>query len=173
MGSIFFGWDGWGGWGWHPGWYGHTIGMNHAFFAGNHFHDARGGGVWAHDPGHRMGVAYPNRALATHFNQSARSGHARVTVSQARGQLNRSATRVQTDRIGSHQVSSHAYSQNRTAFGGAEAGKAAKSYSSRGHSSLSHMQSQFHAGGQSSRTSSGGGSHIVGGGARGGGGGHR
>jgi len=164
MDSFFFGWNGWGGWGWHPGWYGHTIGMNHAFFAGNHFHDARGGGVWAHDPAHRMGVAYPNRAMASHFHQSARSGAAHVTVSQARGQLNRSAARAQTDRIGSHQVSSHGYGQNRTAFGGAEAGKTAKSYSSRGHSSMSHMS------GGGSR-GSGGGSHAGGGGSRGGGGG--
>jgi uncharacterized membrane protein YgcG len=162
MGAIFFGWDGWGGWGWHPGWHGHTIGMNNRFFAGNHFHEpralpGRGGAVWAHDPGHRIGVAYPNRSLAGHFNQGARPGSARASVGQARRQLGRSATRVQTERIGGRQISPAGSGRNRTAFGGAEAGSAARAHSSRGRSSLSRVQPR------------GGGSRN-GGGSRGGGG---
>ena len=173
MGVIFAGWNGWGGWGWHPGWYGHSIMMNHAFFVGNHFHEAPmgAGGVWAHDPVHRMGVAYPSRTLASHFIQSARPSPAHVTVSQAREQFNQSATRVQTDRIGSRQVSSSEYNQGHTAFGGTEAGSAARSYSSRGNSSLSHMQSG--GGGSHVGSASGGGVRGGGGSRGGGGGGHR
>jgi len=158
VGAIFVGWHGWGGWGWHPGWYGHTIAMNHAFFIGNHFHDAYGGRVWAHDPAHRMGVAYPNRALAGHYSQSARPGFSHVTVGQAREQFNRSAARVQGDRIGSHQISARGYGQNRTAFGGVRAGSAARSYSNRGHSSLGHAHAG-HGGGVSHGGGGGEGGH--------------
>jgi hypothetical protein len=145
MGVIFAGWNGWGGWGWHPGWGGHTIAMNHEFFAGNHFHEAhfvndRGAAVWAHDPGHRIGVAYPNRGLAGHFNQFARPAPARVTVNQVREQLSRPAARVETERIGGRQISSGGFSRNRTVFGGVEAGSAARTHSDRGFSSLSRVQ---------------------------------
>ena len=175
MGSVFLGWNGWGGWGWHPGWHDHAIAMNHAFFAGNHFHDAHsinehGGTVWAHDPGHRIGVAYPNRALAAHFNQPARSQPVHAAAGQAREQLKQSAARVQTERIGGRpqpapaaagpagkqlsrpaarvqteriggrQIRSGGSGRTRTAFGGAEAGAAAKTHSNRGNSSLSHAR---------------------------------
>ena len=161
--SIFVGWHGWGGWGWHPGWHGHTIVTNSEFFVGNHFHETHvvnvhGSAVWAHDPAHRIGVAYPNRTLANHFNPAARSGLGRVAVVPVRGSqavrvaparvtavqvqqhLSQSSTRVQVDRMGSRQISSSGYNRNRTAVGGAESGAAARTYSNRGNSSLSHVQ---------------------------------
>ncbi len=67
------GWGLWGGlgWGWGPDWYGGRILMNDHFFHRYGFHDDHrgfgGGGVWQHDPGHRMGVPYPNRAVANRF----------------------------------------------------------------------------------------------------------
>lgn len=71
----FGGWGGWGGWGWGLGWFGHGLYVNSLFFNHFGFHGYYGGygarAMWTHDPMHRMGVAYPNRAL------SARYGNAR------------------------------------------------------------------------------------------------
>jgi hypothetical protein len=68
----FFGGLGWGGWGWGPNWFGGSIFVNGFFF--NHFgYRGFGGvgfggrGVWAHNPDHRLGVAYSNRAVANRF----------------------------------------------------------------------------------------------------------
>ena len=69
----FFGSLGWGGWGWGPNWFNSSIYQNYYFFNHYGFHGiyGRGGvggrGIWAHDPGHRLGVAYPNRGLATRY----------------------------------------------------------------------------------------------------------
>ncbi len=73
--SGFFGSGfGWSNWGWGPNWYGRTIVTNAYFF--NHYgfrrdgyggYGGRYGGVWAHNPEHRMGIAYPNRSLATRY----------------------------------------------------------------------------------------------------------
>ena len=65
----FFGGLGWGGWGWGPNWFGGSIFVNGFFF--NHY-GFRGGwygghGIWAHNPEHRMGVAYPNQRVASRF----------------------------------------------------------------------------------------------------------
>ena len=79
----FFGGLGWGGWGWGPNWFGCSIFQNAFFF--NHygygFHGGRGFGgrpIWAHDPGHRLGVPYPNRSLSNRYggvsNAAARGG---------------------------------------------------------------------------------------------------
>ena len=78
--SFFPGWGGWGGWGWGCGWFGNGLFVNTGFFNRYGFRGGYGGGfasrgyggrgAWAHDPGHRMGVPYPNRAVATRFNSS-------------------------------------------------------------------------------------------------------
>jgi hypothetical protein len=65
----FFGGLGWGGWGWGPNWFGGSIFVNGFFF--NHY-GFRGGwygghGIWAHNPEHRMGVAYSNQRVASRF----------------------------------------------------------------------------------------------------------
>jgi hypothetical protein len=93
--SGFFGGSGggglgWGGWGWGPNWFNRTIFENGYFF--NHYgfrgFDGRRGfairGTWAHNPEHRLGVAYSNQAVAGRFgganrgnfsaDNSARSG---------------------------------------------------------------------------------------------------
>jgi hypothetical protein len=65
------GWGLWGGfgWGWGPDWFGGRILLNGNFFHRYGFADYhRGmGGVWAHDPAHRLGVPYANRAVANRF----------------------------------------------------------------------------------------------------------
>ncbi|HLM97657.1 MAG TPA: DUF3300 domain-containing protein [Bryobacteraceae bacterium] len=71
--GSFFGGLGWGGWGWGPNWFGCSI-FERGFFFGHYgYHGFAGGGrfggvgVWAHNPEHRLGVAYPNRAVASRF----------------------------------------------------------------------------------------------------------
>jgi hypothetical protein len=69
----FFGGLGWGGWGWGPNWFNCSIFENYYFF--NHYGfrgfygsgGFGGRGIWAHNPAHRLGVAYPNRALASRY----------------------------------------------------------------------------------------------------------
>ncbi len=69
----FFNGLGWGGWGWGPNWFNRTIFQNDYFFNHYGFHGVYGGdrddrrGIWEHDPEHRLGVAYPNRGLATRY----------------------------------------------------------------------------------------------------------
>ncbi len=78
LGLYFGGWGGWGwgGWGWAPDWFGGTIILNHSFFhryGFSHFHgEPLGRSAWVHDPQHRLGVPYGNRAVANRYS------HARV-----------------------------------------------------------------------------------------------
>ena len=85
----WIGWGGWGGWGWGLGWFGHGLFVNAGFFHHYGFHGFYGGGfrdgfgrgfggrgfggreAWAHDPGHRMGVPYPNRTVANRFGSNS------------------------------------------------------------------------------------------------------
>lgn len=84
LSSFFPGWGGWGGWGWGCGWFGNGLFVNTGFFTRYGFRGGFGGGfggrfggrgfegrgAWAHDPGHRMGIPYPNRTVAGRFNSS-------------------------------------------------------------------------------------------------------
>ncbi len=85
----FFGGLGWGGWGWGPNWFGGAIFTNAFFFNHYGFHGGFGpgfrGGVWAHNPEHRMGVPYSNRAVASRFggNFNARGGLGRAGAEHA------------------------------------------------------------------------------------------
>jgi Protein of unknown function (DUF3300) len=65
----FFGGLGWGGWGWGPNWFGGSVFVNGFFFNHYGFGGGRfaGRGVWAHNPEHRMGVAYSNQRVASRF----------------------------------------------------------------------------------------------------------
>jgi hypothetical protein len=175
VGSIFIGWGGWGGWGWHPGWGGRTVIVNRTFITTNHFNTIHvnsfhGHDVWVHDSGHRMGVAYPNRALSTQFRPVGRPAFNRVTVSQAREQFRAAGTRVQADRFGSRQISPSVYNHNRTAFGGMEGGANARTHSSRGYSSMNRASGAAPRGASGHAPSSGG--HVGGGGGGGHGGGN-
>ncbi len=107
FGFCFPGWGGWGGFGWGPNWFARTVLLNGLFF-GRHFGGAfgfgdryRGSGyaVWAHDPSHRMGIAYPTRQLAARYQGaslvgrgSAFSGRTPLPQSSAAGYGNRPST---------------------------------------------------------------------------------
>jgi hypothetical protein len=75
--GLYFGagWGLWGGfgWGWGPDWFGGRILLDDHFFHRYGFRDYHPGlgGVWAHDPVHRLGVPYSNRAVANRFGGSA------------------------------------------------------------------------------------------------------
>jgi len=75
IGFCFGGWSGWGGWGWGPNWFGHTIFVNNVFFHQYGFHGVFGAGVsrfpWSHDPGHRLGVPYPNQQLTGRYQAAS------------------------------------------------------------------------------------------------------
>lgn len=74
---------GFGGWGWALNWLTHSLFLNGLFFnlfgfhggggLGSGFGGGFGGGgyaarsVWVHDPGHRLGVPYPNHVVASRF----------------------------------------------------------------------------------------------------------
>jgi len=104
IGGFFPGWGGWGGWGWGCGWFGHSLFVNAGFF---HHYGFRGGfgggsvgrgfegrGLWAHDPGHRMGVPYPNQAVASRFNSSRFNGNGRKGGQTSAVQSNRGSAGV-------------------------------------------------------------------------------
>lgn len=166
--GFYFGgdWGLWGGfgWGWGPDWFGHRILLNDHFFHRYGFHDDHRnfGGVWAHDPGHRLGVPYGNRAVAGRFNGSfgARGGEGFHGGNfAARG--------------GGHfaEPSHSGFGANHSAFGGIRDGGVTRMQSDHGFSSMGHSGGfggggGFHGGG--------GGFHGGGGGFHGGGGGgHR
>src|ERR1039457_537664 len=79
IGLWFGGWGGWGwgGWGWGPDWFGGGIFLNHSFFNRYGFRNGFGGdrlgrSAWTHDPAHRLGVPYANRAVAGSCVQAER-----------------------------------------------------------------------------------------------------
>src|ERR1039458_2878434 len=75
IGFCFGGWGGWGwgGWGWGPNWFGRSVFVNGAFFqrygfrGGSFAGGFAGRAAWQHDPGHRLGVSYPNGQLAARY----------------------------------------------------------------------------------------------------------
>ena len=74
IGGFFGGCCGWGafGWGWGFNWFGGGILVNNYFLHRYGFADFHGGAfrgteAWAHNPAHRLGVPYPNRALNDRF----------------------------------------------------------------------------------------------------------
>lgn len=83
VGSLFAGFLSFGGWGWGISWLTHSLFLNGLFLThfgfggfGGFGHNAPFAGrygthmAWEHNPAHRMGVAYPSRALAARFGGS-------------------------------------------------------------------------------------------------------
>ena len=106
-----WGWGGWGGWGWGPNWFGGGVITNPVFFRRNGFWRGPGtfqkGGLWAHNPAHRLGVPYPNRQLASRFQSASRNG-AMTAMHGAfgpHGSLNRST--MPGPQTGGHQFGTH------------------------------------------------------------------
>ena len=82
IGFCFGGWGGWRvggwGWGWGPNWFGRSVFVNGAFFQRYGFRSGvwAGGGfggraMWQHDPGHRLGVSYPNYQLRGRYQAAS------------------------------------------------------------------------------------------------------
>ena len=87
---------GWGAWGWVLNWFTHSLFLNGSFFDGLGFHNYGGGygggyrsgggfnrgGVWAHNPAHRLGVPYSNGFVSARYRGGdfgGRSGSWRST----------------------------------------------------------------------------------------------
>jgi hypothetical protein len=128
----FGGWGGWGGWGWGPNWFGRNIFVNHAFFRNYGFRGYGGGfggrGIWAHDPTHRLGVAYPNRQLAGRFQAASRMSAASVGRRDSFGQSfggNRGTFQGQAGRQFGNRYSGQgqSYGANRGTFQGQAGGR--------------------------------------------------
>ncbi len=131
----FFGGLGWGGWGWGPNWFGGGIFVNGFFFHRYGFGDFHGAGfgvrsAWAHDPEHRLGVPYSNRALADRYRGAAaarRVGGERYSAPREQSSRGASGNR------GFEQRSSGA---NHSAFGGIQSRSETREQSDHGFSSL-------------------------------------
>src|ERR1035438_9418951 len=147
IGLCFGGWGGWGwgGWGWGPNWFGGGIFIDYSFFhryGFGEFHGELGRGAWAHDPGHRLGVPYPNREVAGRF--AAAGGR---FGSEAPG-FNRGASGA--PRLGSPGFEQRGYTNNHSVFGGYHDGGMTRMQSDHGFSSMGAGRTMggFHGGGR-------------------------
>jgi Protein of unknown function (DUF3300) len=157
VGLYFGGWGGWGwgGWGWGLNWFGGGLFVDHSFFNRFGFRDYGGYGrlgtsAWAHDPAHRLGVPYANRAVAARFARTGAVGVNRGAVG------NRGAVAPQ-QRFGNSGFEQRPSTTSHSAFGGYHSGAMTRSQSDRGFSSM---------GGGRSFGGGGGGFHGGGGGRR-------
>jgi len=175
------GWGLWGGgfgWGWGPNWFGGGIFLNAGFFhrfGFRDFHPGFGGSnVWAHDPGHRLGVPYANRAVANRFGGAAGVRGSAAFRGGAEGfrggaQASRGATegfrggaaqapRAQPgQRFGTQGFERQNPAGNRSAFSGIRGGGETQMRSDHGFSSMGHAGAGGFGGG--SRGGGGGASH--------------
>jgi len=163
----FFGGLGWGGWGWGPNWFGGSIFLNNSFFHRYGFSDFHGGGAfagrtaWAHDPGHRLGVPYSNRALTNRYRGAA-GARAGASVGQrydtprggsvgnrgnlgANAQQSRSAPQQRgapAERFGSRSFQPRNSGGSHSAFGGVQPRGQTRQQSDHGYSSLGAKRTQ-------------------------------
>ncbi len=150
-----------GGWGWGCGWGGNDIDINVNNNFNRNTNINRGGdrtnigntsNKWQHNPQHRGGAPYSDRATASKYGGTARGDSLQSRQNAARQSQARSSGRTQAgtmdrsagnrsggERVGNRQVSSGAGASNRSAFGGASSGmsgSSARASSSRGASSM-------------------------------------
>jgi uncharacterized protein DUF3300 len=79
-----------GGWGWGCGWGGSShvnINVNNNFNRVSHFNSARGSGNWQHNPQHRGGTPYSDRATANRFGGTTRGDSLANRQAGARQQI--------------------------------------------------------------------------------------
>jgi hypothetical protein len=174
--GLYFGggWGLWGGWGWGWGfnWFGGGIILNTNFFHRYGFNDFhRGfGNAWVHDPAHRLGVPYANRAVANRYGGGAgfRGAAAFRGAPAVRGG-NAFAGRTE----GHFAAPDRGSSESHSAFGGIRSGGETRMQSDHGYSSIGH--SSYGGGGGGGFRGGGGGGFGGGGGGgfHGGGGGRR
>ena len=143
--GFYFGgdWGIWGGfgWGWGPDWFGGGIFVNPYFFhrfGFRDFHPGFGGrNVWAHDPAHRLGVAYPNRQVADRFRGAEGfrgADQGRRGAPGARG----GDFRAPAQRFGTQGFERQNPGGNRSAFSGIGNGAETRMQSDHGFSSMGH-----------------------------------
>jgi len=162
------GWGLWGGygWGWGPNWFGGGIFLNAGFFhrfGFRDFHPGFGGSnVWAHDPGHRLGVAYPNRAVANRFGGAAAGFRGNAAVRGGaegfRGAAAQAPRAQSGQRFGSQGFERQNPGGNRSAFSGIRSGGETQMRSDHGFSSMGHAGTGGFGGG-GFRGGGGGGAH--------------
>jgi Protein of unknown function (DUF3300) len=167
------GWGLWGGfgWGWGFNWFGGNIILNGNFFHRYGFSDFHGGlgGVWAHDPGHRLGVPYPNRSVANRFGgQAGFRGSAAFRGDNAFRGGNGAGARTE----GHFAEPDRSGGAGHSAFGGIRDGGETRMQSDHGFSSIGRSGG-FGGGGGFRGGGFGGGGFGGGGGFHGGGGGRR
>jgi hypothetical protein len=176
------GWGLWGGfgWGWGPNWFGGGIFLNAGFFHRFGFRDfhpgLRGSNAWVHDPAHRLGVAYPNRAVANRFGGAQRVGGERAAGNAAargneafRGNAAPAARAESGQRFGSEGFERQKPGGNRSAFSGIRSAPETEMRSDHGFSSMGHAGVGGFGGGGGGFRGGGGGGGFAGGGGHGGG----
>jgi hypothetical protein len=170
------GWGLWGGfgWGWGPNWFGGGIFVNGNFFHRYGFADYHPGlgGAWAHNPAHRLGVAYPNRAVASRFGGAAGARGAAAYRGGAEGFRGaagaRGAEGFRGAEAGRGEAGGRSFAArpeapaSRSAFGGIQNGGVTRMQSDHGFSSIGRSGGGFGGGG----FGGGGGFHGGGGGRR-------
>jgi len=151
-----------GGWGWGAGW-GHNdidVNLNNSFNRNANLSGNRtaAGNRWQHNPQHRGGAPYSDRATANRFGSTARGDTLASRQKGAQQQISRQKGNLGSvrsgggnlagggtrslgggDRVGSRSVGSGSSMGNRGGFGGGSrgfSGSAARSSSSRGASSF-------------------------------------
>jgi hypothetical protein len=167
LGFYFGDWCcGWGGWGWGPNWFGGGIFVNGGFFHRYGFVDFHGGGIfgrsmWIHDPAHRLGVAYPNAAVAARFRGAA-GGFGRGTGFANAGRSEALPRNTgPSERLGNREIPQRTAGENHSVFGPVTNGERARVQSDHGHASVSRS---FGGGGGGFHGGGGGGFHGGGGG---------
>lgn len=108
--AIFSGLMAFSGWGWGLNWLAHALFLNNLFF-GHFGFGGFGGGIgarsaWAHNPAHRLGVAYPNRMVASRFAGARNAGYSNARAYNARAY---SAPRAEAARSSQRAGESRAY----------------------------------------------------------------
>ena len=179
-----------GGWGWGAGW-GHgdiTVNNNNFFNRNNSFNrnnfNRTGLNTWQHNPAHRGGTPYANRATANRFGGTTRGGSlagrkqgAQQQIARQKGNLGSVANRsaVGSARGGNRNIGAG------SRVGGANRSVGNRSFGSNSNRSFAGRPGGISRGGSSAMRSRGGGGRSLsrggrsfgGGGRRGGGGGRR
>lgn len=167
------------GWGWGCGWGSRSVTVNNNFIRSNHFNSVNvaNGNRWVHNPVHRAGVPYNNRALSNRYNAGAARVGTRPTASQTQQRLGQAQRQVgpaqnRAGRPGGGQgigSASRSTMGDGKAMGGQRTGSANRAMPGGGspRTGMSPMGGGHGAGGMGHMRGGGGGSH--GGGGRGGG----
>jgi Protein of unknown function (DUF3300) len=84
IGAIWAGGGGWNNWGWNAGWGHNNVVINNNFINNNRFNrvNVANGNNWVHNPAHRDGVPYNNRAVANRYQGGGNLPSGRPTAGQ-------------------------------------------------------------------------------------------